>query len=67
MVIMSNRYLSFDGCRPMRTLILRVFCSATSFTFRFRIKELLKDRQAMYLVELDGPKTRSVVVQIMGE
>ena len=51
----------------MRTLILRVFCSAASFTFDSRIKELLKDRQAMYLVELDGPKTRSVVVQIMGE
>lgn len=64
-----NRYLSFDGCvgfnanAHIKGVLLGYF-----LYFPIQNKRIVKgSRQAMYLVELDGPKTRSVVVQIMGE
>lgn len=64
-----NRYLSFDGCvgfnanAHIKGVLLGYF-----LYFPINNREIVKgSRQAMYLVELDGPKTRSVVVQIIGE
>lgn len=64
-----NRYLPFDGCvgfnanAHIKSVLLGYY-----LYFPIKDSKLVRgSRQAMYLVELDGPKTRSVVVQVIGE